>query len=175
MADNDLSPFTKSYSEIHENRILVRIRPGRGGDGNTPSAASVSYWDSMTGGQFKRTVSKRARPGMKLKAKVPGLGIDIGEITLKRAFNERAEDRQPLEPMLGLWLSGTDAIEGFVLTVEKVLLRDDGTLDLLESFTGPVVSYEPPNGNTESENFASETLVIDPGEYIGPESMQPKS
>lgn len=161
-------PRSQSYSETHASLFVVRLSLAQGESGKTPTNTAISYWDSISGGTMSRNVTKRMRPGQPMAAKIPGLHIDVGQITLSRAWNRRLEHREPVETMLGVWLGAVrdGLIADIRMRVTQMYLDNDtGRFVDYDFYEGPVVSYEGPKSNSEGDDLAKETLVIDPERY----------
>lgn len=160
-------PRSQTYSETHASLFVVRLSIAQGYATQTVSSA-ISYWDNISGGNMSRTVTKRLRPGQPLAGKIPGLHIDVGQITLTRAWNRKLEHREPVESMINRWLGAVKdgLIANISMRVTQMFLNHEtGTFVDYDYYEGPVVSYEGPKGNSEGEDLAKETLTIDPERY----------
>lgn len=150
-------PDKANYSELHESRLVIRVEVV-GGD-----AANVGYWDTVQGGQVSRTVTPRKQPGKPVIKKVPAMHRAISQLTLSRAWNADLADRKPIHDLVAGWLNGEGNLT--VKVTQMVYDEKAGKYEDLEFYSGPVVSYEGPKGNSDGENFVKETLVIDPDVY----------
>lgn len=155
-------PAAKTYSELHESRLVVRVTVI---SDVAPSNDNVGYWDSLQGGQASRTVSPRKQPGKGRVVKVPGIHQSLSQVTLSRAWNSLEEHRVPVHGMIKGWLNNPLQLGGLRLGITQMILKDDGTYKDYDYFEGPLVSYEGPKGNSEGEGFVKEQIVIDPDVY----------
>lgn len=151
-------PDKANYSELHESRLVIRVEVVGSSD-----AANVGYWDTVQGGQVSRTVTPRKQPGIATIKKVPAMHRAISQLTLSRAWNTELADRKPIHDLVAGWLNGETELS--VKVTQMVFNEKTKTYEDLEEYSGPVVSYEGPKGNSDGENFVKETLVIDPDKY----------
>lgn len=163
------NPGAQEYSEVHSSRLVVRLElaeaPSTSRNADAAAGGGVSYWDSLSGGTTSRTISQRKQPGKVRVKKVAGIHLAIAQITVTRAWNTRLEHREPLESLIKEWLGANGPIEGLRVKVTQMLMQDDGSYKDIDYYVGPIVSYEGPKGNAEAEDFAKETLVVDPEDY----------
>lgn len=161
------NPGAQDYSEVHTSRIVVRLELAEAPSGSaTPgTGGGVSYWDSVSGGAVSRNITKRKRPGQTVVKKTPGIHKDVAAITVTRAWNAREEHREPLESLIKSWLAADGPLEGLRVKVTQMLMQDDGSYKDLDYYVGPISNYEGPKGNAEGEDYAKETVTIDPEEY----------
>lgn len=169
-------PTAAVYSEIHESRLVVAVELDNkttSGAAAAPAGSSakgapsgnIGFWDSLSGGAVSRTVSPRKQPGKATVAKIPALHRSLSTLTLGRAWNSNEEDRSPIWTLIKSWANSPNQLVGMRVKITQLLMHDNGTFTRLESYAGPVVSYDPPRGNSEGENFLKEQLVIDPDEW----------
>lgn len=162
------NPGTQDYSETHTSRLIVRLELAEGASptsGTEAPSTAVSYWDTLSGGGLSRTITQRKRPGQTRVTKVPGLHLAVAPITVTRAWNTREEHREPLESLIKEWLGSTGPVEGLRVKVTQMLMADDGTYKDVDYYIGPISGYEGPKGNAEGDDFAKESVTIDPEDY----------
>lgn len=173
MPENDIASFNPAgieYSEISQSRILVAVSlvDARGQtltDGAGSEFKTVSYWDSLSGGDASRSITPRKQPGKTRTKKIPGLHINFSQVTLTRAWNSQKEHRQPVEPLIRMWLQSPVPLLGIKIKIEQIMLNDAGKAEVVDWYIGPIVSYAGPKGNGEGDAVATETIVIDPEDY----------
>lgn len=160
----------QQYSEVAQSRLLIAVSlvdP----EGNVLKTLAgvelknVSYWDQLTGGQISRTITPRKRPGQTKVAKVPGMHLNIAAITLTRAWNQKQEHRQPLEPLIRTWLHSGAPVTDVLVKVEQYVVQSDGSIKPHDMYIGPISSYDPPKGNSEGDQMVQEILGVDPEGY----------
>ncbi|WP_155300537.1 hypothetical protein [Deinococcus kurensis] len=175
MSGTAFDPSSMPWSEIHESRFLIRVEiftenttaaatPAAG----TPAqnAANVGYWDSMTGGEPSRNISQRKRPGSAEVEKIPGMHLNLSQVTLTRAWNTKAEARAPIGDLIKSWVNEPQKYRSMKLKVTQMIMPEEGgELIPVDEYVGPIVSYSPPKGNSEGDGFVKETLTIDPISY----------
>jgi hypothetical protein len=160
------NPASQEYSEISTSRIIVRVEPADGSTGDKSGVgAHVSYWDSVSGGAMSRNIAQRKEPGKTIIKKVPGLHLMVAALTLTRAWNAKVQHQEPLRTFLKAWFGGTGGVIGLRLKVTQMIQNDDGTYTDIDTYIGPISSYEGPKGNVEGDDFAKETLTVDPETY----------
>jgi hypothetical protein len=144
----------------------VRLEPADGSTGDASGVgAHVAYYDTMSGGAKSRNIAQRKEPGKPLVKKVPGLHLMVAPITLTRAWNTLIAHQEPLRTFQLSWFSGVSDVTGLRVKITQMIQNGDGTYTDIDTYSGPISNYEGPMGNSDGDDFAKETLTVDPDTY----------